>query len=106
MPTKKATKKTVVKRAVRTKPAEVGVYEYEIVMNDQILEGRTNDIKALLLTLMPEKLNSKVVLRFSANGLATVQVLNIPSAKLLFTNALRASLFEKRVEMALDTHNG
>lgn len=86
-----------------------GPIHMEVFFNDKHFEGNTDDIGAALLSIAPDKLNTKTILKFSLagvkNGKVVERVLMIPMARRLFNNDVQGQLITKSIKMALG-YNG
>lgn len=113
---KVAAKKTTVKKnkapivVANDTLGDKGIFHVRVEMNDEVFEGKTDDISKAVQALQPDRLNTKVVMRFGIVGAKSTKknpakvvdkVLMIPMARRIFVNTMASDLFEKGVKMAL-----
>ena len=88
---------------------EEGRYHARIEMNDQVLEGYTDDIAGTVTALKPDRLNTKVSMAFrlaeNMEGKVVTFIHMIPKARRLFSNTMSASILEKSVKMGLGDYH-
>lgn len=84
---------------------KTGPFYVEVEMNGKIAKGRTSDIAAAVQSLAPDRINTKVSMRFSLYGKKKGKVVDkvfmIPMARRLFINKMSADILTKAVTMAL-----